>query len=151
VFAYCGGQQTDLGSYPETPQVFHQNVQRIKKAGGIAYNINTNTRDGCNTYSNGGRLYGLVQDMLHSGFRVTVNVFKSCSHGYCAYRYPNGHQALLWFSTQFKRNFERLGLNKDVGHGRMASATETEANDAVGEADLPEPDDERQGQLPGLW
>jgi len=151
VFAYCGGQQTDLGSYPETPNVFAQNVARIKKAGGISYNINTNTRDGCNTYSNGGRLYQMVQHMLSSGFRVTVNIFNSCSHGYCAYRYPNGHQALLWFATQFKHNFQRLGLNKDVGSGRMASATEAETNDAVGEADLLDPDDERQGPLPGLW
>ena len=76
VFAYCGGQQTDLGSYPMVPQVWEGNVARIRKAGGISYNINTNVKDGCNTYSNGGRLYQLVQEMKAAGFPVEVNVFQ---------------------------------------------------------------------------
>jgi hypothetical protein len=121
IFAYAGGQQTDLGSYPMTNSVFLQNVSRIRQAGGMAFNINTNVRDGCNTYSNGGRLYALVQDMKGAGCPVTVNIFKSCPHGYCAYRYPNGHQALLWFSTQFKKNFKALGINWNLREERVAS------------------------------
>lgn len=114
IFAFCGGQQTDLGSYPGTGQVWSRYVDDIRKAGGIAYNINTNRRDGCNSYSNRGRLYHLVQAMENAGFPVTVNVFESCPHGYCAYRYPNGHQALYWFSQQFARSFERLNIAKTV-------------------------------------
>ncbi|MFH0826019.1 MAG: alpha/beta hydrolase-fold protein [Pseudomonadota bacterium] len=112
MFAYVGGQQTDLGSYPMVPGVFEANISRIRKAGGIAYNINTNVRDGCNTYSNRGRLYDLTESMKHAGFPVTVYVFESCPHGYCAYRYPNGHQALYWFSQHFKKNMESLGLDR---------------------------------------
>ena len=96
-----------------TNDVWRSNAARIRKAGGIAYNINTNVKDGCNSYSNGGRLYELVQDMKASGFPVNVNVFESCGHGYCAYRYPNGHQSLYWFSKQFKRNFLALGINRN--------------------------------------
>jgi hypothetical protein len=118
VFGYAGGQQTDLGSYPMVPEVWYRNASRIKKAGGVAYNINTNTKDGCNTYSNRGRLYELVQAMRSEGFPVEVNVFASCPHGYCAYRYPNGHQALYWFSKQFKKNFVALGLNQGVQLGK---------------------------------
>lgn len=114
VFAYCGGQQTDLGSYPMTPDVWRTNAARIRKAGGITYNINTNVKDGCNTYSNHGRLYDLVQDMRSSGFPVDVSVFQSCGHGYCAYRYPNGHQALYWFGKHFKRNMRALGIDREL-------------------------------------
>ena len=114
IFAYAGGQQTDLGSYPMVPDVWRSNVARIKKAGGIVYNINTNTKDGCNTYSNRGRLYELVEDMKAAGFPVTVNVFESCGHGYCAYRYPNGHQALYWFSRQFSSNMQAMGINQNL-------------------------------------
>lgn len=130
VFAYCGGQQTDLGSYPMTHSVWRSNISKIRKAGGIAYNINTNVRDGCNSYSNGGRLRELVEDMKDQGFPVEINVFKSCGHGYCAYRYPNGHQALYWFSQQFKRNFKALGLNEGVHTGSMATSPSSGA--AVG-------------------
>lgn len=137
VFAYAGGQQTDLGSYPMTPDVWHSNLARIKKAGGIAYNINTNVRDGCNSYSNQGRLYELVQDMLASGFPVDVNVFQSCGHGYCAYRYPNGHQALYWFSKQFKKNFLALGINQNQSRQTATSEnqpTQPEATRSSGSA-----------------
>lgn len=120
VFAYAGGQQTDLGSYPMTPDVWRSNAARIRNAGGVAYNINTNVRDGCNTYSNRGRLFDLVQDMKASGMPVEVNVFQSCGHGYCAYRYPNGHQALYWFAKQFKRNARALGINTNLSRGRVA-------------------------------
>ena len=44
---------------------------------------------------------------------MDVNVFQSCGHGYSAYRYPNGHQALYWFSKQFKKNFATLGINQN--------------------------------------
>ncbi len=153
VFAYAGGQQTDLGSYPMTPDVWQRNVNRIKKAGGIAYNINTNVRDGCNSYSNRGRLYELVQSMKAAGFPVEVHVFESCGHGYCAYRYPNGHQALYWFSKQFKKNARMLGINQD-----LPAPTTTAAQTAGGAASpLPQPTaaKDRQGaegqSLPGLW
>jgi hypothetical protein len=121
VFAYAGGQQTDLGSYPMTPDVWRSNVARIRNAGGVAYNINTNVKDGCNTYSNRGRLFDLVQDMKAAGMRVDVNVFQSCGHGYCAYRYPNGHQALFWFSKQFKRNARALSINTNLSQSRAAA------------------------------
>jgi hypothetical protein len=152
VFAYAGGQQTDLGSYPMTPGVFQQNIARIRKAGGIAFNINTNVKDGCNTYSNGGRLYGMVEDMKSAGFPVTVNVFKSCPHGYCAYRYPNGHQALLWFSNHFKRNFKALGMNLEpavvVGAApRGQPESDLRTPPPVSEASAKV----QTGPLPGLW
>jgi len=151
LFAYAGGQQTDLGSYPMTPGVFHENTSRIRKAGGIAYNINTNVRDGCNTYSNRGRLYQLVEDMRGAGFPVTVNVFKSCGHGYCAYRYPNGHQGLLWFSNQFKKNFRALGINQDLPEGRVASRPEKQEEKPRAEQIGPTTSGEKGGALPGLW
>ena len=121
IFGYAGGQQTDLGSYPSTNNVFAQNIQRIRRAGGVAFNINTNVKDGCNSYSNGGRLYHLVQTMKQAGFPVGVHVFKSCPHGYCAYRYPNGHQALYWFSQHFKRNFRTLGMNRQATPEHVAA------------------------------
>ncbi|MBI4961919.1 MAG: hypothetical protein HY913_01445 [Desulfomonile tiedjei] len=150
IFAYAGGQQTDLGSYPMTGDVWRSNVARIRKAGGITYNINTNEKDGCNSYSNRGRLYDLVQDMKAAGFPVDVNVFQSCGHGYCAYRYPNGHQALYWFAKQFKRNARALGINTDQPRERMASTP------PVGG---PEPQRRKadskpqtgEGSLRGLW
>ncbi len=112
-FGHAGGQQTDLGSYPMVPSVWRENLARIKKAGGITYNINTNVKDGCNSYSNGGALYQLVEAMKAAGLTVNVNVFRSCGHGYCAYRYPNGHQSLLWFSRQFTRTFRAMGIKYD--------------------------------------
>lgn len=151
VFGYAGGQQTDLGSYPMTPGVFNENINRIRKAGGIAYNINTNVRDGCNSYSNRGRLYHLVEDMRAAGFPVTVNVFKSCGHGYCAYRYPNGHQALLWFSNQFKKNFRALGMNQDLPESRVASRPEQQQGQPKPEQIGTQPVGEKRGALPGLW
>ncbi|MEW6352035.1 MAG: alpha/beta hydrolase-fold protein [Thermodesulfobacteriota bacterium] len=132
VFAYAGGQQTDLGSYPMAPGVWQQQVAKIRKAGGISYNINTNVKDGCNSYSNRGRLYQLVEDMKAAGFPVNVSVFRSCGHGYCAYRYPNGHQSLLWFSRQFKRNFRALGI-KYEGSSRVAVDTDAETRPVAGE------------------
>lgn len=148
IFAFAGGQQTDLGSYPMTPEVWARNVSRIKKAGGISYNINTNVKDGCNSYSNGGRLYGLVQDMKGQGFPVEVNVFQSCPHGYCAYRYPNGHQALYWFSKQFKKNFRAMGINQNLPVVTVGDSQRTIASDQVSKS--------QQAQsgirpLPGLW
>jgi len=153
VFAYAGGQQTDLGSYPETHRVWRDNLSKIRKAGGVAYNINTNVRDGCNSYSNGGRLYQLVEDMRAQGFPVDVHIFKSCPHGYCAYRYPNGHQALYWFSQQFKRNFRSAGINQDVEKRR--ASTSSESKESISESS--ELDTVSQmakynlGPLPGLW
>lgn len=150
VFAYCGGQQTDLGSYPMTPDVWRTNAARIRKAGGIAYNINTNVKDGCNSYSNRGRLYELVEDMRASGFPVEVNVFQSCGHGYCAYRYPNGHQALYWFSKQFKKNFLALGVNQERKQEKTSSRP-------VGEPPIPAARTEnsqasrRDEGFPGMW
>ncbi len=148
IFAYAGGQQTDLGSYPMVPDVWRSNTARIKKAGGIAYNINTNTKDGCNTYSNYGRLYELVQDMKSMGFPVDVHVFESCTHGYSAYRYPNGHQALYWFSRQFSKNFKALGINQDIGpaiasdKNQMKNASKTVDQNPVNKG---------PGLLPGYW
>ena len=150
VFGYCGGQQTDLGIYPMTNGVFRENTARIRKAGGISYNINTNVKDGCNSYSNGGRLYQLVEDMRGSGFPVTVNVFKSCGHGYCAYRYPNGHQALLWFSNQFKKNFRAIGQHAQVSDQRLASQPRTEEEPPAPEQTGAE-DGGAESLLPGLW
>ncbi len=148
VFAYCGGQQTDLGSYPGTHGVWRRNLRGVVKAGGIAYNFNTNKRDGCNSYSNRGRLYRMVQDMQSQGFPVDVHVFKSCPHGYCAYRYPNGHQSLLWFSQQFKKNARALGLNKNVTSGANSVGS--------GSPDAPKDSDSamtvrKLGLLSGLW
>jgi hypothetical protein len=144
-FAYAGGQQTDLGSYPMTHAVWRDNVSKIKKAGGISYNINTNTKDGCNSYSNGGNLFRLVEDMKSLGFPVNVNVFKSCGHGYCAYRYPNGHQSLLWFSRQFKRTFRAMGINYDRAP-RASASTET-GSVPVTDTEPPQTSDSR----PVLW
>jgi Putative esterase len=151
IFAFAGGQQTDLGSYPMVPDVWRANAARIRKAGGIAYNINTNVKDGCNSYSNGGRLYELVQDMKAAGFPVTVNVFESCGHGYCAYRYPNGHQSLYWFSKHFKRNFLVLGINKNpplaqvtAGPPRVEPNQTQVLNNRATASD-------GTGLLPGLW
>jgi len=148
IFAYAGGQQTDLGSYSGTNRVFHQNISRIRAAGGIAYNINTNVRDGCNSYSNGGRLYHLVEDMKTAGFPVNVHVFKSCPHGYCAYRYPNGHQALHWFSTKFKRNFAALGINQSGRAERSVSESGEEPTQDRGRSRTA---GVRTGPFPGLW
>jgi hypothetical protein len=144
VFAYAGGQQTDLGSYPGTNNVFARNIERIRRAGGAAFNINTNVKDGCNSYSNRGRLYHLVQTMKRAGFPVDVHVFKSCPHGYCAYRYPNGHQALYWFSQHFKRNFKALGMNRHVADERVAARSGGQAGH--------KPKAKKQvGPLKGLW
>ena len=148
VFAYCGGQQTDLGSYPMVHSVWRNNLSKIRRAGGIAYNINTNVRDGCNSYSNGGRLYQLVEDMRDQGFPVDVHVFKSCPHGYCAYRYPNGHQSLYWFSQQFKRNFLAFGLNGDVRPAASSSEGDMGSRASRGSADAPPM---RSGPFRGLW
>ncbi|MBI5248055.1 MAG: hypothetical protein HY912_01050 [Desulfomonile tiedjei] len=151
IFAYAGGQQTDLGSYPMTNDTWRANLSRIRKAGGISYNINTNVRDGCNSYSNGGRLYELVQDMKAAGLPVEVNVFQSCGHGYCAYRYPNGHQALYWFSKQFKKNFMALGINQNKSPQRASSEKESGQRDSVrppeGAAAIPA----QSKRLQGLW
>jgi hypothetical protein len=146
IFAYAGGQQTDLGSYPMTPDVWRSNLAKIKKAGGIAYNINTNVKDGCNSYSNHGRLYDLVQDMRASGFPVDVNIFQSCGHGYCAYRYPNGHQALYWFSKQFKKNFATLGINQNQAKSKTDPQTSPERDKVQSRSSS-----EQQKDLPGLW
>jgi hypothetical protein len=129
IFGYAGGQQTDLGSYPMTGDVWKSNIARIRKAGGIAYNINTNVRDGCNSFSNGGKLYQLVSEMKTAGFPVDVHVFESCGHGYCAYRYPNGHQALYWFSRQFKRNSRALGINRELTNERVAATPSDKSKD----------------------
>ncbi len=146
VFAYCGGQQTDLGSYPMTPDVWERNAARIRKAGGISYNINTNVRDGCNSYSNHGRLYGLVQDMKRYGFPVEVNVFQSCGHGYCAYRYPNGHQSFYWFSKHFKRNALALGVNKNLPTEQIVSVAQD-----VKSTELSAGTDSSRPTLKNLW
>lgn len=151
VFGYCGGQQTDLGSYPMTHQVWSNNVSRIRKAGGIAYNITTNVRDGCNSYSNGGRLYQLVQDMRGNGFPVEVHVFKSCPHGYCAYRYPNGHQGLYWFSQQFLKNFRAFGLNEPVRErNRFATTSSSEDNAGANRSNTAIPA-AKEGPFRQLW
>lgn len=128
VFAYAGGQQTDLISYPGTIGVFRSNIKKIKKAGGVAYNINTNVGDGCNSYTRRGALYSLVQSMKSAGFPVEVHVFKSCGHGYCAYRYPNGHQSLYWFSRHFKKNSQALKEKGDAFAGRVTSGAENDKN-----------------------
>ncbi len=147
VFGYCGGQQTDLGSYPGTHRVWGRYIDRIKKAGGIEYNFNTNRRDGCNSYSNRGRLYQMVQDMEANGFPVDVHVFESCPHGYCAYRYPNGHQALYWFSTKFKHNAAALGINQNLG--APTSVVDTQGADENTQAS--QGIDHQTKALPGLW
>lgn len=150
-FGYCGGQQTDLGSYPMTHGVWRANVERIQRAGGIRYNINTNVRDGCNSYSNGGRLYQLVEDMRAAGFPVEVNIFQSCGHGYCAYRYPNGHQAFYWFSKNFKRNFRALGIEFPPMPQKAASTSGTvETANRPTNVGSP-PLDSRDGRFPSLW
>lgn len=151
VFAYAGGQQTDLGSYPGTHRVWQANLSKIRRAGGIAYNINTNVRDGCNSYSNRGRLYQLVEDMRHQGFPVDVHIFKSCPHGYCAYRYPNGHQALYWFSRQFKHNFKALGMNQDVTPERASGAPDSEEPSRSEKEGASQTAQHKPGLLPGLW
>jgi hypothetical protein len=151
VFAYAGGQQTDLGSYPMTPEVWQRNIDRIKRAGGISYNINTNVKDGCNSYSNRGRLYDLVQNMKASGFPVEVNVFASCPHGYCAYRYPNGHQSLYWFAKQFKKNALMSGINQDLP---TKQATTAASADNLIHPRSPDPNanpTKPSRGMPGLW
>ncbi|MGC8658031.1 MAG: alpha/beta hydrolase [Desulfomonilaceae bacterium] len=148
MFAYAGGQQTDLGSYPMVPDVWRANVARIRKAGGIAYNFNTNVKDGCNSYSNYGRLYELVQNMKAAGFPVDVHVFESCTHGYSAYRYPNGHQALYWFSRQFSKNFKALGINQDIASsGPSEKAPVKQASQVVTQ----QPPHNGAAVLPGYW
>ncbi len=151
IFAYAGGQQTDLGSYPMTNDVWRSNAARIRKAGGIAYNINTNVKDGCNSYSNRGRLYELVQDMKASGFPVNVNVFESCGHGYCAYRYPNGHQSLYWFSKQFKRNFLALGINRNSPREQVSAGPPRAEQEPTQAQDNRATVRGQTGLLPGLW
>jgi Putative esterase len=151
IFAYAGGQQTDLGSYPMVPDVWRANAARIRKAGGITYNINTNVKDGCNSYSNGGRLYELVQDMKASGYPVTVNIFQSCGHGYCAYRYPNGHQSLYWFSKQFKRNFLALGINRNPPRAQVTAGSPRLESKQTQVPDTRAMAHDGTGLLPGLW
>lgn len=151
IFAYAGGQQTDLGSYPMVHEVWRSHLARIRKAGGIAYNINTNVRDGCNSYSNGGRLYQLVEDMKSQGLPVDVNVFKSCPHGYCAYRYPNGHQSLYWFSGQFKKNFRALDIDFEKQNSVMAASKAGTRKKAAVEGSSSSTAGARPRILPGLW
>jgi hypothetical protein len=151
IFGYAGGQQTDLGSYPMTGEVWYRNVARIKKAGGIAYNINTNVKDGCNSFSNRGRLYELVQSMRTEGFPVEVNVFASCPHGYCAYRYPNGHQALYWFSKQFKKNFMALGINQNLPPAKTASPLDLDGGKPGHQEKQSQTAQRQNWPLPGLW
>jgi len=151
IFGYAGGQQTDLGSYPMVNEVWRSNVARIRKAGGISYNINTNVRDGCNSYSNGGRLYALVQGMQAAGFPVDVHVFKSCPHGYCAYRYPNGHQALYWFSSQFKNNFITLGMNQEISAEPPKQPAAVPRAESVADREGPASTVQGRGQRPALW
>ena len=151
IFGYAGGQQTDLGSYPMTGDVWKSNIARIRKAGGIAYNINTNVRDGCNSFSNGGKLYQLVSEMKTAGFPVDVHVFESCGHGYCAYRYPNGHQALYWFSRQFKRNLLALGINREVTHERVAATPSNKSKDDSLDSSRTTEARPNLSPFPGLW
>ena len=148
-FALAGGQQTDLGSYPMVPSVWRENVARIKKAGGISYNINTNVKDGCNSYSNGGAMYELVESMKAAGFSVNLHVFKSCGHGYSAYRYPNGHQSLLWFSHQFTRTFHAMGIKYDsapVASAKTGTGSGTETDTDAAPVQAPASD-----TRPVLW
>ena len=151
IFAYAGGQQTDLGSYPMTNDVWRSNAARIRKAGGIAYNINTNVKDGCNSYSNGGRLYELVQDMKAAGFPVEVHVFESCGHGYCAYRYPNGHQSLYWFAKQFKRNLLALGINRNPPREQATAGSPRVEKEPAHDSESRATARDQTGRLPGLW
>jgi hypothetical protein len=134
-----------------THDVWRSNAARIRKAGGIAYNINTNVKDGCNSYSNRGRLYELVQDMKASGFPVNVNVFESCGHGYCAYRYPNGHQSLYWFSKQFKRNFLALGINRNSPREQVSPGPPRAEREPTQGQENRTTVRGQTGRLPGLW
>ena len=113
-FAVCGGMQTDLGSYPHVINIFNDNIDKIK-ANKLYVNLNTNQNDVCNSYDfnyskNGdgtkekiadGALAKLQEAVLESGSSCEVKVFRHCSHGYSAYRYPNGHDSMLFYSEKF--------------------------------------------------
>ncbi|MEZ7892349.1 MAG: alpha/beta hydrolase-fold protein [Candidatus Wallbacteria bacterium] len=113
-FAVCGGMQTDLGSYPHVINIFNDNIDKIK-TNKLSINLNTNQNDVCNSYDfnyhkNGdgtkekiaaGALAKLQEAVLESGSSCEVKIFKYCSHGYSAYRYPNGHDSMLFYSEKF--------------------------------------------------
>jgi len=124
-FGAAGGMQTDLGSYPGIFKAFAENADKIKPYG-MSFNLNTNRNDVCNSYefsykkdaagnkikTPAGELSKFTDMIEKAGFPLTMTVFKYCSHGYSAYRYPNGHQSMFFYSSFFKKNRETY---KDKG------------------------------------
>lgn len=120
-FAAAGGMQTDLGTFPYALKYFEENKEEIKNAG-LKFNLNTNKNDVCNSlYYNikkdadgnkikvpSGALAKLASMIEEIGLTAEVNVFSHCIHGYSAYRYPNGHQTMLFYSSLFKENAAKL-------------------------------------------
>ncbi len=120
-FTAAGGMQTDLGTFPYALKFFEENKERIKAAG-LKFNLNTNRNDVCNSYyfqtkkdASGnkikvadGELAKLSQMIESIGLTAEVNVFSHCIHGYSAYRYPNGHQTMLFYSGVFKANAAKM-------------------------------------------
>ena len=120
-FAAAGGMQTDLGTFPYALKYFEENKEKIKAAG-LKFNLNTNKNDVCNSYyfntkkdADGnkikvasGELAKLAAMIEEIGLTAEVNVFSHCIHGYSAYRYPNGHQTMLFYSSIFKANAAKI-------------------------------------------
>lgn len=120
-FAAAGGMQTDLGTFPYALKIFEENKERIRAAG-LKFNLNTNRNDVCNSYyfNNrkdeagnkirvpAGALAKLASMIEEIGLTAEVNVFSHCVHGYSAYRYPNGHQTMKFYSDLFKENAAKV-------------------------------------------
>ena len=120
-FAAAGGMQTDLGTFPYALKFFEENKERIRAAG-LKFNLNTNKNDVCNSYYfhtkkdeagnkikvPDGELAKLTVMIEEIGLTAEVNVFSHCAHGYSAYRYPNGHQTMMFYSALFKENARKL-------------------------------------------
>ncbi len=120
-FAAAGGMQTDLGTFPYALKYFEENKEKIKAAG-LKFNLNTNKNDVCNSYyfntkkdADGnkikvpsGALAKLSTMIEEIGLTAEVNIFSHCIHGYSAYRYPNGHQTMLFYSSLFKANSAKI-------------------------------------------
>jgi len=149
-FAACGGMQTDLGTFPYALKYFEQNAQRIKAAK-LKFNLNTNKADVCNSFEYyykkdqmgnkikvpSGELAKLVSMIEQVGLTAEVNVFSHCIHGYSAYRYPNGHQTMYFYSKLFKENALKNGMTNNSDESEKVNNISTIKNKENLENDEP--------------
>lgn len=148
-FGACGGMQTDVGSYPGIFQCVKDNAEKVK-ASPMRINLNTNRNDVCNSYEfrtvkNPDGTKKKVPDgelarfttMLEeeAGCSVEVTVFRHCIHGYSAYRYPNGHQSMYFYSSFFK---EKRPLHPELAYPAAPAGRPQDADKkSTAEVDLP--------------